>query len=391
MENFRLQRWLNSGEQGSVPVFSYDEEEKIVEVRRIGVLSGGGDCPGINAVIHAVVKRAVLRYGWEVVGVLDGFEGMVEGKWRKLEYNDVSGIMPLGGTILGTSNKADPFRYPVHEEGKLVFRDFSQKVIDNYHQMDIQALIAIGGDGTFNVSQKLAEKGLNIVGVPKTIDNDLGGTDLTFGFDSAVAVVTDAVDRLHTTAQSHHRVMVVEVMGRYAGWIALYGGIAGGGDIILIPEIPFDIDKVCEFILKRGAAGKRFSIVVVAEGARPKGGEMVVQKIVEESHDQIRLGGIGYKVGQDIERKTGLETRTVVLGHLQRGGSPTAFDRILATRFGAKAVDLIAEGKYGYFPALQGEEIVPLPMEVAISSLKVVPLDSPLLDIARSLGTCMGD
>jgi len=362
-----------------------------MKVRRIGVLSGGGDCPGINAVIHAVVKRAILRYGWEVIGVLDGFEGMVEGKWKILEYNDVSGIMPLGGTILGTSNKADPFRYPVYEEGKLVFRDFSQKVVDNYHQMGIQALIAIGGDGTFSVSQKFVEKGLNVVGVPKTIDNDLAGTDLTFGFDSAVAVVTDAVDRLHTTAQSHHRVMVLEVMGRYAGWIALYGGIAGGGDIILIPEIPFDIDKVCEFILKRREAGKRFSIVVVAEGAHPKGGEMVIQRIVEESHDQIRLGGIGYEVGREIERKTGLETRTVVLGHLQRGGSPTAFDRILATRFGAKAVDLVAEGKYGYCPALQGEEIVPLPMEVAISSLKVVPLDSPLLDIARSLGTYMGD
>lgn len=362
-----------------------------MEIKRIGVLSGGGDCPGINAVIHAVVKRAILRYGWEVIGVLDGFEGMVEGRWRKLEYNDVSGIMPLGGTILGTSNKADPFHYPVSEEGKLAFRDFSQKVVDNYHQMDIQALITIGGDGTFNVSQKFVERGLNIVGVPKTIDNDLGGTDLTFGFDSAVALVTDAIDRLHTTAQSHHRVMVVEVMGRYAGWIALYGGIAGGGDVILIPEIPFDVDKICEFILKRGEAGKRFSIVVVAEGAHPKGGEMVVQKIVEESHDQIRLGGIGYEVGQEIERKTGLETRTVVLGHLQRGGSPTAFDRILATRFGAKAVDLVAEGKYGYFPALKGEDIVPLPMETAISHLKVVPLDSPLLDVARFLGTYMGD
>ena len=362
-----------------------------MEVRRIGVLSGGGDCPGINAVIHAVVKRAILRYGWEVIGVLDGFEGMVEGKWRKLEYNDVSGIMPLGGTILGTSNIADPFHYPVREGEKLVFRDFSQKVVDNYHQMDIQALITIGGDGTFNVSQKFLERGLNVVGVPKTIDNDLGGTDLTFGFDSAVAVVTDAVDRLHTTAQSHHRVMVVEVMGRYAGWIALYGGIAGGGDIILIPEIPFDMDKICEFILKRREAGKRFSIVIVAEGAHPKGGEMVVQKIVEESHDQIRLGGIGYEVGQEIERKTGLETRTVVLGHLQRGGSPTAFDRILATRFGAKAVDLVAEGKYGYFPALQGEEIVPLPMTAAICNLKVVPLESSLLDVARSLGTYMGD
>ncbi len=361
-------------------------------VKRIGVLSGGGDCPGINAVIHAVVKRAILHYGLEVIGILDGFEGLVEGKWRDLHYNDVSGIMPLGGTILGASNRANPFHYPRYDEqGKVYFQDMSAKVVENYRRLNLDALIAIGGDGTFSVAEKLLAQGLQIVGVPKTIDNDLSSTDMTFGFDSAVKIVTEAIDALHTTAQSHHRVMVIEVMGRYAGWIALYGGIAGGGDVILIPEIPFHLDKVAEFILRRRQAGKRFSIVVVAEGAHPVGQEMVVQKIVAESHDQIRLGGIGYVVAQGIEERTGLEARTVILGHLQRGGSPTAFDRILATRFGAKAVDLVVEGKFGYFPALRGNELVSTSITEAVHSLKTVPLHSPLLDIARSLGTYFGD
>ena len=265
------------------------------------------------------------------------------------------------------------------------------KVVETHEKLGLDALITIGGDGTFNVAEKLSTMGLRIVGVPKTIDNDLNGTDMTFGFDSAVKIVTEAIDALHTTAQSHHRVMVVEVMGRYAGWIALYGGIAGGGDVILIPEIPFDLQKVGEFIRKRQQAGKRFSIVVVAEGARPQGGELVVQKIVRESHDQIRLGGLGHVVAQSIEEQTGLEARTVILGHLQRGGSPTAFDRILATRFGAKAVDLVAEGMFGYFPALRGSELVPVTLREAVSALKVVPLDSPLLDVARSMGTYFGD
>ncbi|MEN3185085.1 MAG: 6-phosphofructokinase [Atribacterota bacterium] len=361
-------------------------------MKRVGVLSGGGDCPGINAVIHAVVKRAILKYGFEVIGILDGFEGMVEERWRSLNYNDVSGIMPLGGTILGTSNRANPFHYPVcDEKGELCFEDRSQKVVETYEKLKLDALIAIGGDGTFHVAERLSQMDLRIVGVPKTIDNDLNGTDLTFGFDSAVKIVTEAIDALHTTAQSHHRVMVVEVMGRYAGWIALYGGIAGGGDVILIPEILFDLAKVGEFIRKRQQAGKRFSIVVVAEGARPRGGEMVVQKIVKESHDQIRLGGVGHVVAQSIEERTGLEARTVILGHLQRGGSPTAFDRILATRFGAKAVDLVVEGMFGHFPALRGKDIVPVTLKEAIVSLKVVPPDSPILDVARSMGTYFGD
>lgn len=361
-------------------------------MKRIGVLSGGGDCPGINAVIHAIVKRAILKYGFEVVGILDGFEGLVEDKWRTLHYNDVSGIMPLGGTILGASNRANPFHYPVYDQkGELHFEDRSSWVMENYKKLELDALITIGGDGTFNVAEKLFSMGLHIVGVPKTIDNDLNGTDVTFGFDSAVKIVTEAIDALHTTAQSHHRVMVVEVMGRYAGWIALHGGIAGGGDVILIPEISFDLVRVGEFIRKRERAGKRFSIVVVAEGAHPKGGDVVVQKVVRESHDRIRLGGIGHLVAQEIETQTGLEARTVVLGHLQRGGSPTAFDRILATRFGSQAVDLVAKGMFGYFPALRGSDIVPVTMKEAIHSLKIVPLDSPLLDVARSMGTYFGD
>ncbi len=359
--------------------------------QKIGVLSGGGDCPGINAVIHAVVKRAILKYGFEVVGILDGFEGLIEGKFRELHYNDVSGILPLGGTILGTSNRANPFRYPTKKGEELDFEDRSGDAVRNFQELGLSALVAIGGDGTFHIAVGLLRLGIPVVGVPKTIDNDLSATDVTFGFDSAVHVVTEAIDRLHTTAQSHHRVMVIEVMGRYAGWIALHGGIAGGGDVILIPEIPFDIDGVCEFIKERRRKGKRFSIVVVAEGARPRGGDVVVQKIVRESHDQIRLGGISHVVGQAIEEKTGLETRVVVLGHLQRGGSPTAFDRVLATQLGAEAIDLVAENRFGYFPAVRGNALVPAPIEEAIFSLKTVPLDSPLLDIARSMGTYLGE
>jgi phosphofructokinase-like protein len=358
--------------------------------QRIGVLSGGGDCPGINAVIHAVVKRAILKYDYEVIGILDGFEGLVEGRFRELRYNDVSGILPLGGTILGASNRANPFRYPVRQKDEVTFEDRSRDALRHFTELGLSALIAIGGDGTFHITAELSRLGVPVVGVPKTIDNDLNATDITFGFDSAVHVVTEAIDRLHTTAQSHHRVMVIEVMGRYAGWIALHGGIAGGGDVILIPEIPFDIEGVCEFILERRKRGKRFSIVVVAEGARPQGGDLVVQRIVRESHDQIRLGGVSHVVGRAVEEKTGLETRVVILGHLQRGGSPTAFDRVLATRLGAQAVDLVAQGQFGYFPAVRGQDIVPARIEEAIACLKTVPLDSPLLDVARSMGTYLG-
>ncbi|MCX6090844.1 MAG: ATP-dependent 6-phosphofructokinase [Atribacterota bacterium] len=362
-----------------------------MDIKRMGVLSAGGDCPGINAVIHAVVKKAILDYHMDVVGILDGFQGLIENRWKRLHYNDVSGILPLGGTILGTSNKADPFHYPFYENGELCFGDFSPKAVNNFREMDIQALVAIGGDGTFHISQGLIAKGLNIVGVPKTIDNDLSETDLTFGFDSAVNVVTEAIDRLHTTAQSHHRVMLVEVMGRYAGWIALHGGIAGGGDVILIPEIPFDMEAIYRAIRKRVSAGKRFSIVVVAEGAKPKGGDFVVRQKVQESHDQIRLGGISYVVGKKIEERTGMETRVVILGHLQRGGSPTPFDRVLASRFGAAAVDLVVQGQFGYFPALKCNAIVPVLMEKAIQSLKTISLNDPLLGVARSSGICLGD
>ncbi|MBP8933318.1 MAG: 6-phosphofructokinase [Candidatus Atribacteria bacterium] len=360
-------------------------------IHRIGVLSAGGDCPGINAVIHAVVKKAIIDYQMEVYGIYDGFAGLVEGRWRTLQYNDVSGIMPLGGTILGTSNKANPFKYPCTEYGKLCFKDLSQEAIDNYHSMGLQALITIGGDGTFHISDSFIKKGLSIVGVPKTIDNDLSETDFTFGFDSAVWVATDAIDRLHTTAQAHHRVMVVEVMGRYAGWIALYSGIAGGGDVILIPEIPYNIENVCLSIRKRISAGKKFSIVVIAEGSKPQGGNYTILRKVEESHDQIRLGGIGYVVGNEIEERTGIETRVVVLGHLLRGGSPTPFDRLLASRFGAVAVDLVAHEQFGFFPALRGNEIEPVLIEKAITKLKTIPLDHSLLQIARSTGTYFGE
>src|SRR3990167_3172311 len=306
--------------------------------KRIGILTAGGDCPGLNAVIRSVTKGA-LGLGWEVIGFEDGFAGVVENRFRILTNPDVSGILTHGGTILGTSNTANPFRYPVRQGKKLVFRDDSKKAIDHIRQLDLDALVCIGGDGTLSIAERLLKKGIPIVGIPKTIDNDLSGTDFTFGFRTAVHIATQAVDRLHTTAASHHRVMILEVMGRYAGWIALYAGMAGGADVILIPEIPFRINAIASCVRERNQRGKRFSIVVVGEGAKPKGGKMVVKRRVQSSTDPIRLGGIGYVVGNGIEHATGIETRVSVLGHIQRGGSPTARDRNLGTLFGNKAVE----------------------------------------------------
>ncbi|MGB5850041.1 MAG: ATP-dependent 6-phosphofructokinase, partial [Ignavibacteriaceae bacterium] len=306
------------------------------EVRKIGILTGGGDCPGLNAVIRGVTKPA-QDYGMTVFGIQDGFEGFVEGKAKELRNEDVSGILNMGGTILGSSNKGDPFHWPVERNGKIEIVDKSEDVLRNYKAWDLDALIAIGGDGTMHISNKLSKMGLNVIGVPKTIDNDLEATDLTFGHDSAVYVVSMALDRLHTTASSHHRVIVVEVMGRYAGWIALHGGLAGGADIILLPEVPFSWEKVFGKIHKRELKGKRFSLVCAAEGAIPLGGEIVTKGMDVKKTDPIQLGGIGKVVADEIEKNTGRETRVTVLGHLQRGGSPTPFDRILATKFGAFA------------------------------------------------------
>lgn len=356
--------------------------------KRIGILTAGGDCPGLNAVIRSVAKTA-FGYGWEVIGFEDGFRGTVENCYHKLSNPDVSGILNLGGTILGTSNIANPFRYPVYRSKKLFFENRSRDVIRNVQALDLNALVCVGGDGTFEIAEKFLSK-IPIVGIPKTIDNDLFGTDYTFGFQTAVSIATDAIDRLHTTAASHHRVMILEVMGRYAGWIALYSGVAGGADVILIPEIPFQLNTICEQVWKRARYGKRFSVVVVGEGAKAKGGKIVVERMVHSSTDPVRLGGIGEVLGGQIESKTGIETRVSVLGHIQRGGSPIPEDRNLGTLFGQHAVELIRQKKFGYMAVLRSGKITSYPIRKAIRKRKLVPRNHPLILAARAVGTSFG-
>ena len=359
--------------------------------KKIAVLTAGGDCPGINAVIRAVVKTAVSDHGMKVVGIEDGFQGLIEGRWHDLTFNHVSGILTLGGTILGTSNKADPFRFPTGGKGGTTeFSDVSDEAVRNFERTGADTLVAIGGDGTLHICEGMCDKGVPVIGIPKTIDNDVACTDYTFGFDSGASTATEAVDKIHTTAQSHHRVMVVEVMGRYVGWLALYSGVGGGGDIILIPEIPFDLDVICRRVLERSKKGRRFSIVVVAEGAKPVGGDTVVKKVVAESTDPVRLGGIADFIAGQIEGRTGLETRVTVLGHLQRGGTPTVFDRVLATRFGSKAAELAEQGAQGVMVALRCQDIVTVPISDAIATLKTVPGDHHLVKCALSVGTSFG-
>jgi phosphofructokinase-like protein len=359
------------------------------KVRRIGILTGGGDCPGLNAVIRGVTKPAHDN-GMIVYGILDGFEGLVEGRAKELVDSEVSGILARGGTILGSSNKGDPFHWPIEEGEKIEIVDKSEEAIKNYQTWNLDALIAIGGDGTMHICNKLSQRGLNIVGVPKTIDNDINATDITFGHDSAVYVVMMALDRLHTTASSHHRVIVCEVMGRYAGWIALNGGIAGGADIILIPEIPFSWEKVYNKIDERQLMGKKFSLVCVAEGARPQDGEMVVKEKDIKRTDPLQLGGIGEVVAKKVEENTGRETRVTVLGHLQRGGSPTPFDRILSTKFGAFAIELVSQGKFGRMVALKGNEIKSVKIEDAIGKQKIVQPDNQAVFAAKAVGISFG-
>lgn len=359
-------------------------------MRKIAVLTGGGDCPGLNAVIRAVVKSA-YQYGIEVLGIKDGFRGAVEGDFMPLTLKDVSGILPRGGTILGTTNRDNPFAYETKVNGIAQTLDRSADVIRNLKERDVEALLAIGGDGSLNIALKFAKLGLNVIGIPKTIDNDLMATDQTFGFQTAVETATEALDRLHTTAESHHRVMVLEVMGRYAGWIALYSGIAGGADVIIIPEIPYSLNRVAQAIQKRAAQGKKFSIIVVAEGAKPRGGEIVVERLVAGRFDPIQLGGIAAKLGKDLEEQYGMETRVTVLGHLQRGGSPNSYDRVLSSRYGVAAVDAALEKEYGVMVALRGRDIVRVPLHEAVDKIKQVPLTDPLLIAARNLGLEMGD
>jgi phosphofructokinase-like protein len=359
--------------------------------KRIAILTGGGDCPGINAVIRAVTKKAILEYDMEVIGILDGYEGTISNHYRELDYDDVSGILTLGGTILHTSKTANPYKYAVKRGHKLAFQDVSKTAISNLKKLDIECLVCIGGDGTLSIAYRLFKDGIPVVGVPKTIDNDIRGTDITFGFDSAVFIATEGIDRIHSTAEALHRVMIVEVMGHKAGWIALHSGIAGGGDIILIPEIPFDIETIADKITERNKKGKRFSIIVVAEGARPKGGDVVIQRIVKRSPDPVRLGGIGFVLGAQLEKLTGIETRTVVMGHLQRGGSPTPFDRVLATRLGTRAVDMIVNNDFGYMAAVKGNSLGKVPLKDVAKGPRTVPPNEPLIEVARDVGTCLGN
>jgi len=359
---------------------------------KLAILTGGGDCPGLNAVIRAAAKTAILEHKAEVVGVKDGFEGLIHGRFRPLAYMDVSGILAEGGTILGTSNRANPFKYPfTSAAGEARFEDVSDRCVENFRKCGADVLIVIGGDGTMSIAHGLGKKGIPCVGIPKTIDNDLRGTDRTFGYDTAMRIAAEAIDMLHTTAQAHHRVMIVEVMGRNAGWIALGAGVAGGGDVVLIPEIPYDIQHITSYLLERRSKGKRFSIVVVAEGAKPAGGEVVVSRRVADGAEPIRLGGIGAKLCEEIEDATGMESRAVVLGHLQRGGPPTPFDRVLATRFGYEAAKAAMGGKEGIMIGLHGTEIGTVPMEEAAGGQRLVEPDCHLMRTARAVGTCFGD
>jgi 6-phosphofructokinase 1 len=357
-------------------------------IARIGVLTGGGDAPGLNAVIRAVVKAA-SNAGIEVIGLEDSFDGLIEPNHsRVLTPRDVTGILRLGGTILGTTNRGNPFAYPISTSDGV--HDYSDRVVEMFRRMGLDALVVIGGDGTLAIAHRFCARGLPVVGVPKTIDNDIVGTTNCFGFDTAVAFATDAIDRLHTTAEAHHRVMVVEVMGRYAGWIALYAGVAGGADAILIPEIPFDIRIVADRLLARDRWGAKFSIVVVAEGACPKGGSLSVVQAAREGFAE-RLGGIGAVVSAALEQATNKETRSVVLGHLQRGGAPTSFDRVLATRFGGKAVELVQRGEFGTMVAFAPPDIVARRLDEVVGKTKTVPLDHDLLLTAKALGVTFGD
>jgi 6-phosphofructokinase 1 len=359
-----------------------------VPLTRIGILTGGGDAPGLNAVIRAVVKSA-CNSGIECIGLEDSFDGLIEpGRSRTLTPRDVTGILRLGGTILGTVNRGNPFAYPIETSGGT--RDYSERVVEMFGQMGLNALVVIGGDGTLAIAHQFARRGIPLVCVPKTIDNDIVGTTNCFGFDTAVAFATDAIDRLHTTAEAHRRILVVEVMGRYAGWIALHAGVAGGADAILIPEIPFDLSAVAKRLKEREQWGARFSIVVVAEGAFPIGGKLALLEEARGGHAE-RLGGMGAQVAEALQRLTGKETRSVVLGHLQRGGAPTSFDRVLATRFGGKAVELLQQGQSGLMVASAPPDIVARRLDEVVGRIKSVPHDYDLLTTAKALGVTFGD
>lgn len=357
--------------------------------KTIGISTGGGDCPGLNAVIRAVVKSAILKYGWKVIGIEDSFDGLIwPDRCRELKLNDVAGLLPRGGTILGTTNRGNPLSYRTIENGREQVHDFSEQVVQNANTLGLDGLIVVGGDGTMRIALELFRKGLKVVGIPKTIDNDLNATEVSFGFDTALHTATEAIDKVHTSAESHHRVMVIEVMGREAGWIALESGLAAGADVVLIPEIPFSLQIVCDCIKQRERAGKKFTIVVVAEGIpvpeekpHPTEGRSVIP----------RTGKAADRVGEALARCTRRDTRIAVLGHIQRGGAPSPFDRILCTRFGVAATDLVAQEKFGKMVCLDRGEIRDVDIAEAVRITRTVDPQGELVRIARATGVCFGD
>lgn len=365
-------------------------EGRMAMSTKIGIVTGGGDCPGLNAVIRAVAKAAARR-GWETIGIVGGYDGIIAPQSIKpLDYRELDGLLLRGGTILGTSNRGRFSAKVGHGESRRIDPAVLDEAKHGFDSLGLTALVAVGGDGSLSIAQQLYEHGIPVVGVPKTIDNDLSATFMTFGFDSAVACATDALDRLHTTAESHNRVMILEVMGRYAGWIAIYSGIAGGADVILIPEIPFRYESICERVAEREQAGKRFTMIVAAEGARPVGGEFVTTS-GQQDNREARLGGLSPRMAAEIEKRTGKEARAVILGHLQRGGSPTHMDRALCTLYGTKAVELIAEGKFGEMVAYTGTQMKGVKLTEATGTLRTVPIDGGFVQTARALGICLGD
>ena len=360
-------------------------------IRKVGLITGGGDCPGLNSAIRAVVQTCALEYGISVVGIPNGFKGLMENKFVPLDLINTTGIFAKGGTILGSSNVDTPFSVPVIREGKKSYEDRSEEAISNLKNERIDALIVVGGDGTLSIAAGFAEKGVRIVGIPKTIDNDLHGTEFTIGFFTAVSTAVSALDRLHTTAESHHRVMVVEVMGRNAGWIALFAGLGGDADVILIPEIPFDLAKVVTFLNDLYHTRKRYSIIVVAEGAKPVGGDVSVARIIEDSPEKIRLGGISHRVAGELQSLTGREARAIILGHLLRGGTPEGFDRILASRFGVAAVRAIVDGKFNTMVGYKNDAIELVPLDTGAGKNRFIVTDTPFLQAARLRGIHFGD
>ncbi|MBI3895237.1 MAG: 6-phosphofructokinase [Acidobacteria bacterium] len=360
-------------------------------VQKVGILTGGGDCPGLNAVIRAVVKAATIEHRWTVLGIPDGYDGLIwPEKIHPLGAKEIHGILPRGGTILGTSNRGNPFAYPMQENGTTVIKDVSPILLENVRKAGIDVLVVVGGDGTQKIALELWRRGVAVVGIPKTIDNDLSATEITFGFDTALQTATEAIDKLHTTAESHHRVMLVEVMGRDAGWIALESGIAGGADVILIPEIPFSLEKICSKIEGRAEAGRHFSIIVVAEGCHTMDGHPIIP-VDHERRQATRSGAIANTVGTLVGRCTHRETRVTVLGHIQRGGSPSPFDRVLGSRMGVAAVDLIARGEFGHMVCLRCGSIESTPIAKAVGALKIVDPNGDMVRTARALGISFGD